>query len=105
MSRSFKKNPVSGITTSESEKRDKQLAHRAIRAHFRSHVGAALAADEEEVLFDERNRAHSNRWSFAKDGKQWLKNLRVQHIGRAVHVLAAPWYARDIREVHQIIAK
>lgn len=105
MSRSFKKNPVGAITTSDSEKRDKQLASRVVRTNFRSKVGATLTAVKDDVLFDERSRAHSNRWSFAKDGKQWLHNLRLRHVGRAVQILAAPRYARDIRKVHKLIAK
>jgi hypothetical protein len=104
MSRSYKKRPYSGITTAESEKSDKQDAHRVLRAHFRCALSAALAAGEEDFLFDERNRAHSNYYGFAKDGKQWL-DVRVARYGRVVRVLTYPWYAQTTRDVHRILAK
>jgi len=104
MSRSYKKRPFSGITTSETEKKDKQAAHRVLRAHFRCALGEARSTGEDDIVFDERNRAHSNYYSFAKDGKQWLK-VRVVRKGRAMRVLAYPWYAQTARDVYRILAK
>lgn len=104
MSRSYKKRPFSGITTATSEKRDKQDAHRVQRMNFRCALGTARMADEDDVLFDERNRAHSNCYSFSKDGKFWL-DVRVARSGRTMRVLTYPWYAKTVRDVHQILAK
>jgi hypothetical protein len=100
MSRSYKKNPVTGHTTAESEKDDKRAAHQALRMHFRT--GMAHATPDEDVLFDERNRAHSNVNTHAKDGKQRLE-LRLSHIGRAVRLLAEP--RTDLRDAHKAVAK
>lgn len=100
MSRSYKKNLVSSHTTAESEKDDKRLAHRALRVHFRTSISSA--GPDEGPLFDERNRAHSEIFSHAKDGKERAK-LRLTHVGRAVRVLANP--RADLREVHKLVAK
>lgn len=100
MSRSYKKHPVTGFTTAESEKDDKRAAHQALRMHFRT--GMANASPDDDVLFDERNRAHSNVYLHAKDGKQRL-GLRLSHIGRAVRALTEP--RADLRDVHKAVAK
>ena len=68
MSRSIKRTPVVGNASAESEKKDKARAHQALRAHFR----ATPRLENEDVLFDERNKAHSNVWAMAKDGKNRL---------------------------------
>jgi hypothetical protein len=64
MSRSRKHTPIGAITTATSEKRDKQLANRRLRAALRSAV--ALGAD---VLPEMRDV--SDPWTFDKDGKRW----------------------------------
>jgi len=64
MSRSRKSTPITGITCAESEKRDKQLAH---RRHRRA-VNVAVVTGEEPP--DER--LYVDPWGMAKDGKQWL---------------------------------
>jgi len=64
MSRSRKYTPIGAITTATSEKRDKQLANRRLRAALRSAV--ALGAD---VLPEMRDV--SDPWTFDKDGKTW----------------------------------
>jgi hypothetical protein len=102
MARSYKKNIVSGFTTAESEKKDKQQAHGACRVHFRTSILGAT--DAEAFMFEERNRAHSNVYSFAKDGKQRL-DLRVGHLGRAIRVLHAPVGNSDLRHAHKLVAK
>ena len=100
MSRSYKKNPVTGITTAESEKDDKRSAHATLRMHFRTSMASAIP--EDDPLFDERNRAHSEIFLHSKDGKQ-RANLRLTHIGRAVRVLSNQ--RANLREVHKLVAK
>lgn len=102
MARSYKKEPVSPNAGAESEKKDKQRAHGAQRVHFRAAVSAA--ADGEDVLFDERNVAHSHVWAYAKDGRHRL-DLRVAHLGRAMKVLRAGDKVRGERHAHQLLGK
>jgi len=64
MSRSRKHTPIGAITTATSEKRNKRLANRRLRAAIRSAV--ALGA---EVLPGMRDV--SDPWTFDKDGKRW----------------------------------
>ena len=68
MSRSRKKTAVSGITTCESEKQDKRLANRKLRAAVRTAM-----ADDAEVMPELREV--SSVWTFGKDGKTWLGDL------------------------------
>lgn len=102
MARSYKKTPVFGITTAVSEKKDKQLAHKACRAHFRTSI--LSAASIEDFMFEERNEAHSNVWGHAKDGKQRV-DLRVVREGRTSRVLRSPAWLKDVRETHKLLAK
>jgi len=64
MSRSFKKRAICGITTCESEKQDKKLAHRK----FRRRVKHLLQRGSIELL-PTRLREISEIWDFGKDGK------------------------------------
>ena len=66
MSRSFKKSPVISITTSKSEKYDKQLYNRKLRKSIKS----SLAKGEYDNLKDLKDV--SNPWSMSKDGKWWV---------------------------------
>lgn len=100
MSRSYKKNPVTAHTTADSEKDDKRMAHKSLRIHFRTSMAGALT--EDDPLFDERNRAHSEIFLHSKDGKA-RAGLRLTHVGRAVRVLADQ--RADLREVHKLVAK
>lgn len=102
MARSYKKEPVSANAGGVSEKKDKQRAHRAQRAHFRGAISSV--ATGEDVLFEERNVAHSHIWDHAKDGKHRL-DLRVTHEGRAMRVLRASEKVRDDRHAHQLMGK
>jgi hypothetical protein len=63
MSRSRRKSPVRGITTSETEKRDKRIANRRLRRAVR----VRLSADPDDVF--PALREVSSVWSFDKDGK------------------------------------
>ncbi len=67
MARSYRKSPFCGMTTAESEKKDKQAAHRRERARVRTAFKSAADLDE---LVLPHFREVSNIWSFAKDGKQ-----------------------------------
>ena len=63
MSRSKRKTPVRGITSSDSEKADKAASHRKIRRTIRKIVPVA----PEAVLPQEKQL--TNPYSMAKDGK------------------------------------
>lgn len=68
MTRSRKKTPVFGISTSVSEKADKVAAHkrerRKIRTRLRIEPDAELLPHPREI---------SNVWAYAKDGKRYRK--------------------------------
>jgi hypothetical protein len=64
MSRSRRRTPIFGITTSDSEKQDKREANRRLRRAVRLALDAG-----DEVL--PHLREVSNVWGFAKDGKRW----------------------------------
>jgi hypothetical protein len=76
MARSLRHTPIAGYTTARSEKRDKRLANRRLRAAVRS---AMRRGDE----FLPGLRDVSNPWTFDKDGKHWsLVFLTWQWRGR-----------------------
>lgn len=64
MSNSRKKVNVTGISTCKSEKQDKRLANRKLRAAVRGAM-----ADDAEVMPELREV--SSVWTFGKDGKRW----------------------------------
>lgn len=66
MSRSRRKTPIFGITTSETEKKFKQQEHQRERAGVRT----ALRG-EPEVLPDPKE--FGNPWSGPKDGRRYWK--------------------------------
>ena len=65
MSRSYKHTTISGITTAQSEKRDKQLANRRFRriSKHRVRIDAEPLIDLDEI---------SDIWNFQKDGKRYF---------------------------------
>src|SRR5262249_18519153 len=69
MSRSRKHTPVSGLSNSESEKKDKVRAHRTERHAVKSKLSETL---DQDVIGSEHKR--SRGWTFAKDGKRFLKH-------------------------------
>lgn len=103
MSRSFKKNTFCGNAKADSEKQDKRLAHKALRAHMREAL--STAKDIEDVDFCEKNEAHSNVWSWAKDGRHRF-SLHIKHTPKGLKVLT-----KDVnnpitsRDAHKAIAK
>lgn len=66
MSRSHRKLPIVGNTTSESEKRDKRTANRRLRGAVR------LALHEDPHATLPVLREVSDVWVMNKDGKQWF---------------------------------
>jgi len=68
MSRSRKKHPVTGMTTSETEKEFKQQEHQRERSAVRD----ALNSDKEILPHP---KEYGNPWSGPKDGKYfWTEN-------------------------------
>jgi hypothetical protein len=66
MSRSRKKMPIVGITTAETEKKDKLEANRKLRKLNKAKIRKG------DFNFYQL-REISNVWSFDKDGKRYLK--------------------------------
>lgn len=66
MSRSRRKNPIIGITTAETEKKNKLEANRKLRRlnRIKIHKGDFEFFQLREI---------SNVWMFDKDGKQYLE--------------------------------
>ena len=74
MTRSVKKTPITGITTSESEKRDKQEANRKFRRIEKRLLSFNLKRRLEEfMMLPNRVRDVSDNWLFSKDGKIYLR--------------------------------
>lgn len=77
MARSKRKTPIRGITTAESDKKDKQLAHR----RYRRKMKAVLQQVPDAEIFPSL-RELSNPWNMRKDGKirfdpkQYPKDIR-----------------------------
>ena len=65
MSRSKRKTPVFGITTTRTEKQDKRLANRKLRRKTRVDPENAPAL-----------REVSDVWGFAKDGKIYMPTFK-----------------------------
>ena len=65
MSRSYKHTTISGMTTAQSEKKDKQLANRRFRRISKHRVRI-----DEEPLIDLNEI--SDPWDFQKDGKRYF---------------------------------
>ena len=67
MSRSYRKNPIYGLTTSESESWDKKQWH----SKWKSKVKIALKSTPPDEYLDIYQSDVSNTWDFAKDGKSY----------------------------------
>ena len=75
MSRSYKKAPITSVTTAASEKQDKRLANRLER---RKNKQILQTTEDEAFLL--KKREVSNVWSMDKDGKirfDPLKNAKL----------------------------
>lgn len=66
MSRSYRKTPISGITTAESEAMDKRIWHKRMRARQRDRL---MTDSESEPV---HTREVSDPWGMGKDGKRWV---------------------------------
>ena len=69
MGKSYKKNPYTGWAKPESEKRDKETAHRSFRNKSKQALKRAIS--EEDIVFPDRLEEVSEEWTFAKDGRQY----------------------------------
>ena len=67
MSRSRKKNPISGWTTARSEKKDKRILNRSLRRH----VNVAMKQEDREESVLPIPDEIMDKWSMSKDGKGW----------------------------------
>ncbi len=63
MSRSYRKTPITGMTTAESDKRFKKAEHKRERRALN-----AVDLTKEEPPAE---KAFGNPWSAPKDGKRW----------------------------------
>lgn len=69
MSKSYKKNAYGGWTGAESEKKDKETAHRSFRNKSKQALKRFVSEDNED--FPEKLKEVSEEWTFAKDGRQY----------------------------------
>ncbi|MGB7201199.1 MAG: hypothetical protein WBD16_02910 [Pyrinomonadaceae bacterium] len=76
MSRSRRKSPIRGITSSESEKNDKRIYNR----RFRRAQKQVLTANTESELSVLRN--YSNPWLMNKDGKARFDSTKFPKLMR-----------------------
>ena len=74
MSRSYRKTPICGMTTKDSDKPFKKAAHKQAR---RALNACDLTRDEPPA-----KKAHGNPWGAPKDGKQWIDPDRFPEIMR-----------------------
>ena len=70
MSRSYKKKPIIGIACASSEKKDKKIWHRRLRAIVKKRL---LTPDIDSYIETYPNDA-GNVYSMSKDGKQYWDN-------------------------------
>ncbi len=88
MSRSRRKNPISGNTTCKSEKKDKRFARRVLRGTNRRILQKIQTIYEEGIQDSEQEneleipefkliREVSSIWSFGKDGKMRFSCLSI----------------------------
>lgn len=75
MSRSRKKNPITGITCAETDKPFKQKEHRRERRNTRT-VLSTTADDTDARLH--RSPLYGDPWSSPKDGKQYWNNPKAR---------------------------
>jgi len=73
MSRSKKKTPKLGFSSSTSEKKDKQAANRVFRRNSKQKIktGKEPLTDINEVI---------TTWDMAKDGKRYVKDPRPKEM-------------------------
>lgn len=70
MSRSYRKNPIMGITTCSSERQDKKIWHQRLRARERTAISSTSFEDLDSYV-PISEKVVSNTWQMGKDGKQY----------------------------------
>lgn len=86
MARSYKNTPISGMTTCESDKKDKQKANRNTRRRERVSLRVVTSQDGAEEHLGV-HRFEGNPSYFSKDGKQF-------HHGRSIKFARGPRFHR-----------
>lgn len=88
MSRSYKKTPIIGHTTAESEKYDKKIWHRRFR-HKTKDILRSMRNDpdmiDDTVMPVEGDV--SNTWAMSKDGKSYLGNWLKKNMDRIREIM------------------
>jgi len=72
MSRSKKHNPICAITCAKSEKQDKQIINRIIRRKIKANLKTKDLEELDEIIIPTQDEI-MNKWSMAKDGKQYIE--------------------------------
>lgn len=86
MSRSFKKTPIIGHSTSDSEKECKKIWHRSMRRKEKSNIKISIKNGNAEGHISLVVNDIISTWDMAKDGKHYwsekqrLKRLKEGHI-------------------------
>jgi hypothetical protein len=85
MSKSYKKNPFGGFTSSSSEKSDKKQFHKKYRRVFNKALREFDIEEQESIEIDENEVSNPFNWS--KDGKQYFGNCKDKD-----------WYSKELRK-------
>jgi hypothetical protein len=80
VSRSIKHSPISGITKCRSEKTDKRIANRKLRAKARSIMNRNT--DPDGLVVPVLSREVLDQWCMGKDGKRYYDPLRFPELMR-----------------------
>ena len=91
MSRSYRKTPISGITTAASDKEDKRICNRIWRQMIRQ----AIIHDHEVMPLQ---REALDVWDMSKDGKRWFGKLK--HRGDTLRWTGRVTTAEEWREIY-----
>jgi hypothetical protein len=78
MSRSYRKTPVFGITTSDSDKPGRKIDHRRYRHYYKDKIRHEEYDDIEPPNYKE------NPWNWPKDGKQYWPEAKTWNDGEAM---------------------
>jgi hypothetical protein len=74
MTRSRRHMPIIGNAASKSEKDDKQRAAMRERKHVNDKIKSHVVVDGEFEVASHITHPRSGQWSFAKDGKHFMRN-------------------------------
>ena len=78
MSRSRRKKPIFGNTTSDSEKRDKVIYHRRYRRRVENAIRESLQSGD-EATFPHPDEV-GDTWTWNKDGKTYWKDAKKEDL-------------------------